>query len=65
VGTRERKTLLKIIAALCECLKIVPTDREAAGKIARLTERVGARVSDETVRKYLDIIPEVVESRQK
>lgn len=36
-----------------------------AVKIAKLTESIGAAVSDDTVRRILEKIPDVLESRKK
>ncbi|MCQ1549839.1 MAG: hypothetical protein NOF05_13710 [Candidatus Accumulibacter phosphatis] len=63
--TTERNTLLAIIAALCEHASIKPKDRGAAGQIARMTEDIGAPVSDDTVRRWLAKIPDALESRMK
>lgn len=61
----ERNSLLTIIATLCDYVSINPTERGAAGKIAKLTERFGAPVSDDTIGRVLKKIPDAVESRKK
>lgn len=63
--TTERNTLLTIIAALCDYSDIKYLERGAASQIFKLTEEIGAPVSDDTVRKVLQKIPDAVESRQK
>lgn len=63
--TTERRTLLTIIAALCDYSAIDPKERGAAVQIEKMTEEIGARVSKDTVRRILLQIPEAVESRMK
>jgi len=63
--TTERNTLLTIIAALCDYSAIKPDDRGAANQIAKLTEEIGATVSDDTVRRWLKAIPDALETRMK
>jgi len=61
----ERNTLLTIIAALCDYSAIKTDDRGAASQIARLTEEIGATVSDDTVRRFLRMIPDALATRRK
>lgn len=61
----ERKTLLTIIAALCDYSAIKPDDRGAANQIAKMTEEIGATVSDDTVRRWLKLIPDALATRMK
>lgn len=63
--TTERNTLLTIIAALCDYSAIDSAGRGAAGQIAKLTEKLGATVTDDTIRKVLAKIPDALESRIK
>lgn len=63
--TSERNSLLVIIAALCDFSAIKPQERGAASQIAKLTEEIGATVSDDTVRRVLAKIPEALEARMK
>ena len=65
IKTTERNTLLTIIAALCDYSAIKPDDRGAARQIAELTEDIGAAVSDDTVRRWLKMIPDALETRMK
>ena len=61
----ERNTLLTIIAALCDYSAIKPDDRGAAIQIAKMTEEIGATVSDDTVRRWLKLIPDALTTRMK
>ncbi len=61
----ERNTLLTIIAALCDYSAIKPDDRGSASQIAKLTEEIGATVSDDTVRRWLKLIPDALATRMK
>jgi len=63
--TTERNTLLVIIAALCNYSAIKPQERGAATQIAKLTEEIGATVTDDTVRTALAKIPDALETRRK
>lgn len=63
--TTERKTLLTIIAALCDYSAIVPATRGAASQIAKMSDEIGAPVTDDTIRKVLAKIPGALESRKK
>lgn len=63
--TTERNTLLTIIAALCDYSAIVPSERGAASQIAKMTEEIGASVTDDTIRKVLAKIPDALVSRKK
>jgi hypothetical protein len=61
----ERNTLLTIIAALCKHSKIDTLGRGAAGRIAKLTEELGATVTDDTIRNVLAKLRDVLEARMK
>lgn len=63
--TRPRNTLLTIINALCEYSNIDIKSRGAAAQIAKLTQELGADISEETILKYLKEIPDAVETRMK
>ena len=63
--TTERNTLLTIIAALCDCSAIKFQERGAAGQIAKLTEEIGAAVTDDTIRSVLAKIPLALDTRMK
>jgi hypothetical protein len=61
----ERKTLLTIIAALCDDNGIDFRERGATKRIADLTEIIGAPISEDTVLRHLKKIPDVLKSRMK
>lgn len=61
----ERNTLLIIIAALCESSGIKHQERGVAAEIARMTERLGASITDDTIRLVLKKIPDALGSRAK
>ncbi len=65
LSTKERDTFLIIIAALCGDSVITPADRGSASLIAKLTEGIGAPVTDDTIRKVLAKIPDALERRKK
>lgn len=65
LATRERKSLLTIIAALCEPAGINYAARGAATEIAVLTSQVCSGLDPETVMKVLRAIPDALEIRQK
>ena len=65
VSTSQRRTLLTIIAALCDYSGIDPQKRGASQQIANLTEEIGAGITAETIKRYLDEIPDAIESRMK
>ncbi len=62
---RQRRTLLTIIAALCDAAKIDYTERGASQRIKSKTELVGAPIDDETIINVLREIPEALETRMK
>jgi len=64
--TNERRTLLVVIEALCRNAKI-KTDRPGAAKlIEALTEQIGAKVTENTIKtKIIDVISAAMESRAK
>lgn len=63
--TRTKRTMLTIIAALCEKANINFQERGAARRIMEATETLGAPVDDETIRNLLNEIEDAVESRSK
>lgn len=66
VSTRERKTLLTIIAALAKAAKIpVDPPGKAALSIEGLTAEIGARVSKRAIEEHLKKIPDALESRME
>lgn len=65
LGTKERSSLLVIIAALCNYSDIDYTKRGVPGQIARLTDEIGSPITDDTVRTVLAQIPEALHSRAR
>lgn len=65
LGKTERDTLLTIIAALCKYQSRDPQGRGVAVEIAKMTDDLGAHVDDGTVRRWLKLIPDALESRMK
>ena len=63
--TRQRRTLLTIIAALCDAAGIDYKERGAAQRIKSNTELVGAPIDDGTILKLLEEIPDALETRMK
>lgn len=63
--TRQRRTLLTIIAAFCKYESIDPSARDAVGQIVRMTEDLSVPVSNDTVRGVLKEIPDALETRTK
>jgi hypothetical protein len=65
ITTRAKRTMLTIIAALCQRAKIDYEGIGAARHIKEATEELGARVDDETIRQLLKEIEDAVESRMR
>jgi hypothetical protein len=64
-GTKERETLLCVIAALCDTAKIDIKSKSAVTNIAHATQKIGAEVSEGTIRGILKKISDALESRAK
>jgi len=65
LSTRARRTLLTIIAALCNEAGIKYQDRGASKRISELTDKIGAAVTDDTIRNIISEIEDAVETRMK
>jgi len=65
LSTKERYTMLVIIAALCKETNIDYSQRGVAGAIQHLTETLGAPITDDTIRSVLKQINDAVEIRSK
>lgn len=65
LSSKERNTLLVLIATMCKQADFDWTERGVAGAIEAATEEMGTRVSDDTIRNILKQIPDALESRQK
>lgn len=59
--TRERNTLLVVIAALCRANSIDYERRGIAKKLVGLVDEIGMSISDDTVRKILKDIPQALD----
>lgn len=63
LGTRERNTLLTLIAALCQKHETIDlSERGVAQRIAHLTECIGAGVGEQTIRKVLADVRDALET---
>ncbi len=62
---RQRRTLLTIIAALCNAASIDYTERGASQRIKSKTELVGVPIDEGTIIKFLKEIPDALETRMK
>lgn len=62
---RSRRTLLTIVASLCSSHGLDIRARGVSQRIKEMTEKFGAPVDDETIRKVLSAIPDAIESRAK
>lgn len=66
MSTKERSTLLTIIAALAKEAKVdISRPSKAADYIADMTQRLGSPVSKRTIEEKLKLIDDAVESRAK
>jgi len=65
ISQRHRRTLLTIIAALCQETGLSPERRGTSQRIKEMTENIGAPVDDQTIRQVIAAIPDAIESRQR
>ena len=66
IGTRERTTLLTVIAALAESANIsLLTPSKSAEIIAGMTERMGAPVAKRTIEEHLKKVPDALERKSR
>lgn len=65
ISTRSKNTLLVIIAAVLKAHKVDYADRGTAKYLETLTQQLGAFVSEDTIKKYLDEIRNALKSRKK
>lgn len=65
LSTRQRRTLLTIIAAFCKYEAIDPLERGVAQRIMEMTDDLGAHIDDGTISKMLAEIPDALETRMK
>lgn len=65
LDSRERTTLLILIGALLNQSNIEPTKRGITTSVQKMTELVGAPLSDDSIRNILSQVPTALEKRQK
>lgn len=65
LASKERNSLLVLIGALCKEVKIDPSQRGVAASLVKMTEILGAPLTDDTVRKILNQIEDAVLARNK
>jgi hypothetical protein len=65
LSTTERNTLLTIIAAFCKYESIDPQARGVAKQIMEMTDDLGAHVDEGTILRWLNKIPDALETRKK
>jgi hypothetical protein len=65
IATRERHTLLTIIAALCDYSAINHQERGAALSIMQMTDEIRAHVDEGTILAVLKKIPDALATRKK
>ena len=63
--TREKNTLLTLVAALLHELDIDPNKRGITKKVEGITEDFGAPIGSQTIKKVLKGLADAVETRQK
>lgn len=63
--TRQRRTFLTVIAAMCKYEGLDPHGRGTAQRITEMTDDLGAHVDDGTIAKILSEIPDALETRMK
>lgn len=65
LSTRQRRTLITVIAAFCKYEGIDPLERGVAQRIMEMTDDLGAHIDDGTIAKMLAEIPDALETRMK
>lgn len=65
LSPRERGTLLTIIGAFCNSMDIDPSDRGATSPVERMLELNGTPMKFDTIKRYLDQVPDAVERKRK
>jgi hypothetical protein len=63
LATRERRSLLVVIAALCKRYGVDYADRGTTQAVHKMVELMGAKLGEDTIREILAQIPEALESR--
>lgn len=65
LASKERNSLLVLLAAVCKHGDIDPNQRGIATSLVAMTELIGAPLTDDTIRKILSQIEPAIESRSK
>ena len=65
LGSKERNSLLVLIGALCKEVDIDPEQRGVSSSLVKMTEIIGAPLTDDTIRKILSQIEGAVSTRNK
>ena len=65
LASKERNSLLVLIAALCKEANVNPKQRGIASSLVAMTELIGAPLTDDTIRKILNQIEPAIETRSK
>jgi hypothetical protein len=65
LSTKERNTLLVLLAALCKEGKIDYKKPGMAAAVAKMTENIGSPISDDTIRNVFKQIDEALDARNK
>lgn len=65
LSSKERYSLLILLAAVCKMAKLDYDQRGVAGAVVKAAEEMGVSITDDTVRKYFKEIREAVAIRSK
>ena len=65
LSTKERHSMLVIIAALCNEANIDYSQRGISSSIQKMTDLIGASLNEDTIRNILKQINEAIEVRSK
>lgn len=65
LSSNERNSLLVLIGAMCKNVGIDPEQRGVAPSLVKMTEIVGAPLTDDTIRKILKQIEDAISVRSK
>ena len=64
ISQRKKNSLLVVIASLCDIAKVNPYDRGVSQLIVEATERLGVRISDDTIRNILEETRQAIELKR-
>jgi hypothetical protein len=65
LSTKEQNTYLKLIAALCKYCEIDLFSRSAVAELRLRTEEIGLELSNDTLRKIVNALKNILEYRMK